>query len=96
MIYLKCFLLISCIVLIVNPFSITDDNNTHPGGNEIQEIGSELVLMINSTEVVTFNVIDVPVVCPEGQKPDKNGKCRDVWTNLKRKLLFKIREIHGN
>ncbi|XP_037052257.1 uncharacterized protein LOC119085852 isoform X2 [Bradysia coprophila] len=26
------------------------------------------------------NVIDVPVVCPVGQKPDQNGKCREVWT----------------
>lgn len=25
------------------------------------------------------NVIDVPIVCPPHQKPDKNGKCRDVW-----------------
>lgn len=25
------------------------------------------------------NVIDVPVVCPIGQKPDKNGKCREEW-----------------
>ncbi len=25
------------------------------------------------------NVIDVPVVCPGGQKPDQNGKCRDEW-----------------
>ncbi|KAL9692787.1 hypothetical protein quinque_000075 [Culex quinquefasciatus] len=25
------------------------------------------------------NIIDGPVVCPEGQKPDHNGKCREVW-----------------
>lgn len=25
------------------------------------------------------NVIDVPVVCPNGQKPDPNGKCREEW-----------------
>ncbi|XP_055640646.1 uncharacterized protein LOC129778036 [Toxorhynchites rutilus septentrionalis] len=25
------------------------------------------------------NIIDGPVVCPEGQKPDHKGKCREVW-----------------
>uniref|UniRef100_A0A1Q3FRC0 Putative conserved secreted protein n=1 Tax=Culex tarsalis TaxID=7177 RepID=A0A1Q3FRC0_CULTA len=25
------------------------------------------------------NIIDGPVVCPPGQKPDHNGKCREVW-----------------
>ncbi|XP_058818102.1 uncharacterized protein LOC131681362 [Topomyia yanbarensis] len=26
------------------------------------------------------NVIDAPVVCPPGQKPDHKGKCREVWS----------------
>ncbi|XP_055599935.1 uncharacterized protein LOC129749099 isoform X2 [Uranotaenia lowii] len=26
------------------------------------------------------NVIDAPVQCPPGQKPDHNNKCRDVWS----------------
>lgn len=30
-------------------------------------------------DVQGINIIDAPVVCPEGQKPDHNGKCRPVW-----------------
>lgn len=25
------------------------------------------------------SVIETPVVCPAGQKPDKNGRCRDIF-----------------
>lgn len=25
------------------------------------------------------NVIDVPIVCPPGQKLDATNKCREVW-----------------
>uniref|UniRef100_A0A1L8DNF7 Putative secreted protein n=1 Tax=Nyssomyia neivai TaxID=330878 RepID=A0A1L8DNF7_9DIPT len=26
-----------------------------------------------------INVIDVPLVCPEGHLIDHNGKCREIW-----------------
>lgn len=25
------------------------------------------------------NIIDGPIDCPEGQKPDANGKCQEIW-----------------
>lgn len=25
------------------------------------------------------SIIVAPVVCPEGQRADRNGRCRDVW-----------------
>lgn len=28
-------------------------------------------------------MIDAPVVCPGGQKPDQNGKCREEWSAIK-------------
>ncbi|EAT36632.1 AAEL011296-PA [Aedes aegypti] len=31
------------------------------------------------SDIQETNIIDAPVVCPEGQKPDHNGKCRPVW-----------------
>lgn len=33
----------------------------------------------DDSNVQEINIIDAPVVCPEGQKPDHNGKCRPVW-----------------
>lgn len=30
-------------------------------------------------QMATFNFITAPVVCKPGQKPDRNGICRDVW-----------------
>ena len=27
------------------------------------------------------NIIDVPVNCPPGQKPDQNGRCRPVFSS---------------
>lgn len=82
MIYFRRFLLIFCILVIVNALPITEEENTHPNGHDTQENKSEMISMQNSTEFGTFNIIDVPVVCPEGQKADKNGKCRDVWNNF--------------
>lgn len=39
----------------------------------------EAQIMIEKVFNLQKNVIDVPIVCPVGQKPDKNGKCQDEW-----------------
>lgn len=30
-------------------------------------------------DAVHRSIFVAPIVCPEGQKADRNGKCRDVW-----------------
>lgn len=39
------------------------------------------------------NIIDAPVVCPPGQKPDNKGKCRDVWTMIIPIQLFEEESV---
>lgn len=33
----------------------------------------------NAVNIPWRSIIVAPVVCPKGQKADRNGKCRDVW-----------------
>lgn len=42
---------------------------------------SELIKFINLIQDPN-NVIETPDKCPEGEKPDANGKCRPIWDYL--------------
>lgn len=33
----------------------------------------------NFVVIPSRSIFVAPIVCPEGQKADRNGKCRDVW-----------------
>lgn len=42
------------------------------GENEVQVADGSVVIEGKS-------VIETPIVCPAGQKPDKNGRCRQIF-----------------
>ncbi|GAB0095244.1 uncharacterized protein DMENIID0001_106000 [Sergentomyia squamirostris] len=44
------------------------DGRSPPGGSKIGQLPKNPI-----------NVIDVPLVCPEGQLIDHTGRCRDMW-----------------